>query len=272
MRVYLINLDRRPDRLGEMRAAAEAGGFAFERIAAVDGHTADWLRDGVVGRYSGQPLSRSEHACLESHRSFWRQLVESGDAHALVLEDDVLLAPGFADILSGDWVPADADIVKVETFEWPLELEPALRPPGLKPKAGPGREVARLRSLSFGTAGYIVSRATAERLLRETADFPDAVDRFLFDPASPFFRDARVYQLCPAPVIQADSYGDGEVPGWAKSDIKAARIAIGAPVGLRRVERLPARIGEAVRRRTRLVRWKLRAAAHGRRVRRIMFR
>ena len=52
MRIYLINLERRPDRLAAMTARAEGLGLALERIEAVDAATAEpdaldrWFEDG----------------------------------------------------------------------------------------------------------------------------------------------------------------------------------------------------------------------------------
>ena len=64
MKVYLINLDRHPDRLAHMRG--QLHGIAFERIAAFDGSSKPPTAKG---------LTRFELACLESHQVAWRQFL-----------------------------------------------------------------------------------------------------------------------------------------------------------------------------------------------------
>ena len=51
----------------------------------------------TAGSPSGGPLGeipRGDKACLLSHRAAWEQFVASGEAHAVLLEDDVRLSPG----------------------------------------------------------------------------------------------------------------------------------------------------------------------------------
>ena len=57
MKIYLINLDRHPERLAHMRT--QLNGIEFERISAVDGSNDPPTTKG---------LSRFELACLASHR------------------------------------------------------------------------------------------------------------------------------------------------------------------------------------------------------------
>src|SRR5947209_15071175 len=105
MTIYLINLDRHPERLAHMREQLD--GVAFERISAVDGSTRPATMKG---------LTRFELACLESHRTAWRRFLASAENFACFLEDDVHLQPGFAALLSKAKWPEDAHAVKLDTY------------------------------------------------------------------------------------------------------------------------------------------------------------
>lgn len=116
----------------------------------------------------------------------------------MVFEDDLLLAPDILGCLQDGWVPADADIVKLETFAIRVHLGARSLP------VFGNRRVAQLHTTHLGTGCYVVSAATAARLLRETVICGDPVDHFLFNTSLPFFPTARIYQMFPAPVMQGD--------------------------------------------------------------------
>ncbi len=95
---YLINLDRSRERLAVMASRLAAAGIAFERVPAVDGATLDdaALAGHSPGNRYYKPLRRGEVGCYLSHLEVMRRFVASGKPYALVLEDDVVLADGFA--------------------------------------------------------------------------------------------------------------------------------------------------------------------------------
>ena len=239
MKAYCINLDRRRDRLEHMTELFAKHGIAFERVPAVDGQdplvaaAAAECRPGM----SGQRMSAGAYACFQSHREVWHRLVASGAPHAMVLEDDLLIAPGFAACLAEGWVPADADLVKLETYQVRLHRD-----------AGPGspaceRRLHRLRSRHAGTGCYVISRAAAERLLAATGAVCDPVDEAMFNEASPLFAGLVIYQMVPSPVIQGKGQEGGgqEGAGWAESSIMD-RDAQGSPDRLSKAEGHSARL------------------------------
>jgi glycosyl transferase, family 25 len=184
MNVYLINLDRNPDRLAHMRE--QLRGIPFERLSAVDGSNQPPTTKG---------LTRFELACLESHRIAWRRFLAGTAAHACFLEDDLHIWPGFADLVAaGDWAPADAHSIKLDTYLQPVEL-------GEKRAAIGGRELAALHSRHQSSAAYILTRQGAARYLELTAGASLPADYSLF-PNNPRRAGLRIYQLCPAIAIQ----------------------------------------------------------------------
>lgn len=216
MKIYLINLDRRPDRLAAMDAEARKAGVSFHRISAVDARSPAaqapiqrWFAaSGPLG-----PLPVGDRCCTLSHRLAWDTLVASGEPWAAVLEDDVRLAPGAAALLAdASWLPPQADLVKLEHFG-PKNQKVLVREE--QPLPG-GMTLARLASKHTGGAAYILSRQAAQLLLAvERFDLP--VDHLLFNPNnSPVFAGLKPWQVLPAVARQEEFVG-------AKSDIETTR-------------------------------------------------
>jgi glycosyl transferase family 25 len=263
MKAYLINLDDREDRLASMTGSAARHGFSFIRVAATNGSDPDF-----IARWPRRPsdlldidLGPGAFACLESHRKAWSLLVESGEAHALVVEDDIIMGEDFGAFLREPWWPAGADIVRLE--DWP-EISHKL---DLRGQDVPGgRRAFRLRSNTLGSAAYGISAEAARRLLTETETFRDHTDALLFFTASPIFAKFRIFQVSPAPAIQASFLPRSERPDWAKSSLTDERSDL-TPEELR-----------ASRRRTVLRRhllpwaWKAKALLKGMRHQRVGFR
>jgi glycosyl transferase family 25 len=116
MKIYLINLDRRPDRRAAMEGEAAKTGLSFTRLSALDGQSPasaevdHWFASsGPLGA-----LSHSEKCCALSHRAAWEALAASGEDYAAILEDDVRLAPVAGALLAGhDWIPRDIGVLKL---------------------------------------------------------------------------------------------------------------------------------------------------------------
>jgi glycosyl transferase family 25 len=184
MKVFVINLDRHPERLAHMRGQLRE--IAFERIAAVD---------GTKNPPTVKGLSRFELACLESHQNAWRQFLGGSDQHACFLEDDLHIRPDFQVLIHNEaWIPADAHSIKLDTYLQKVKLGEA-RP------APEGRQLARLYTRHESSAAYVLSRDGAERYLELTANPVSPADYSLF-PKYPHRVGLRVYQLTPAVAIQ----------------------------------------------------------------------
>lgn len=215
MRIYLINLERRPDRLATMTARAEGLGLVLDRVEAVDATT---VEPAVLERWfdEGGPLGkipRGDKACLLSHRLAWQKFLAGEDAHAVFLEDDVMLSRGAGAILTDEgWIPAGAAVVKLEHYgpKGQRVLLTNLR------ATKDGFQMGRMLSRHTGAAAYILSRPAAELLLHQTRfDLP--VDHLLFNPNnSALFARLRPLQLLPAIARQEQFVG-------ARSDIEGTR-------------------------------------------------
>jgi glycosyl transferase family 25 len=221
MRIFLINLDRRPDRLTAMTERAAALGLTLERVEAVDAATAEpaaldrWFESsGPLGE-----IPRGDKACLLSHRLAWQNFLAGPDAHAVFLEDDVVLSRAAGALLANDgWLAgavAGAPVVKLEHYG----------PPGQRVlladmRSGPPDfALGRMLSRHTGAAAYILSRDAAALLLAQTR-FALPVDHLLFNPnISPLFARLAPVQLLPAIARQEQFVG-------ARSDIEDTRVGL----------------------------------------------
>ena len=195
MRIFVINLDRAPERLAHMKALLDSLRLAFTRVPAVDGKslTADETNRWIDGEPKFYPLGPGEIGCFLSHRQCWQRVVREGLDHAVIFEDDIVIGTEpHAVLTSSDWIPADADVVKMDTARRKTFVD-------RRATAVVGsRSVTRLRGMHAGGAAYAVSQAGARKLVQLSEGFCDPVDQFLFNPVSHAFRHLVTYQLAPA--------------------------------------------------------------------------
>lgn len=214
MKAYVINLDRDTERMAHVARQGAEHGIDWLRVPAVDKRNEEIVRRAGKARPGrlGFTMSAGAIACFESHRKAWKQVVDSGEPYGAVFEDDVVCAPGLAELLSKtDWIPVDCDIAKLETFLDKATIK-------TKPAAEfAGRRIVRLYGRHLGGCGYVISRSAAERLLSETRDFADPVDEILFNVQSMQFPPLTLYQVDPAPCIQAMLLGMDEREDHLKS-------------------------------------------------------
>jgi len=202
MFILVINLDRHRLRLERMSAQLAASGLAFERLRAIDGsELSDADLAGVVSPTQLQTLSRSEVACFLSHRAAWQRFLASDEPLCCVLEDDVRLAADFGPALSAApaWTSLPHDVIKIETMRQRVWVRRRKR------ACFPGYALSELRSCHHGTAGYIVNREGARRLLDLTERMDGPIDNLIFDRAIAASPRLRVLQLQPALCIQEDA-------------------------------------------------------------------
>lgn len=170
--IYCINLRRRPDRWRRMTRRFLRERLNVTRFDAIDGGAIDpetlppslislqydttenagWdplVRPGVVCR-----LTSGEVGCILSHLAVWDDLLSSRRANAIVLEDDVDLAPKFQ--------AAAARLLR-HRRSWDLiylGYQTAGEPPAAIKDSGLGKP-----EHLFGTFAYAISRRGAARLM-----------------------------------------------------------------------------------------------------------
>lgn len=204
MQIFVVNLERRLDRLNAMEAQLTALGLLLRRVAAIDANDVreEWLAQHFR---PGGPLGaipKGDKCCSLSHRRAWSEFLATGEPYAAILEDDVVLDSAAARLLRHTgWIPRGVDIVKLEHFG----------PEGQRVLVGgdlpltDGHSIAPILSRHTGAAAYILSRRTAEILMAQ-AYWTVPVDHLLFNPnVSPIAGELKPYQMLPAIARQAAS-------------------------------------------------------------------
>ena len=222
--VYVINLDRRPDRWQAISENLDRIGVRAQRIPAVDAQQLAERQKQEIARGNGPlfAINLGAAACIQGHRMAMTALLESPHTAALILEDDAELAADTPALLEfTDWWPAGAMVVRLEDGLDKLRL---LRAPcGATPT---GRRLHRFERWIPGSAGYLVSREGARVALDAFADPTETTDHTLFDlRVSAAARRFRTVQIVPAMVRQRERSATSDIAAWRDA---------GEPKGLQR--------------------------------------
>ena len=195
MKTYVINLDRSKDRLKAFRAQARWFNLNYERIPAVDAR--DLSEQDIARLEAIVPksfrMSPGEFACLLSHQRTWQKIIESGDPWAFVCEDDIYFEKSIIPFLENDeWLPVRAEIVNAFTCGKPTFFSKR------NPFSFQGRSMFELKGWHPGAAGYFISAAGCQKLLRFRGKVCVPSDNYMFDPTLTMARQLTIYQIFPA--------------------------------------------------------------------------
>ena len=104
MRIFLINLDCRPDRLAYVSTQLHELHLPFTRISAVLGKNLTeseqqlFDKDRFIIEYK-KPVTLGEIGCAMSHRLIWQKMLDENLEYALILEDDIEISAELTDFL-----------------------------------------------------------------------------------------------------------------------------------------------------------------------------
>jgi glycosyl transferase, family 25 len=101
VRAYVINLNRSADRRAHVTAELDRAGVEYEIVSAVDGPDLDLQDPRLVAPAMRASISHRPGVagCAFSHLQVFQRVLADRLDHALVLEDDVQLSAGLADIV-----------------------------------------------------------------------------------------------------------------------------------------------------------------------------
>lgn len=200
---YVINLDRRADRMDFMAPQLDRLGLNWQRVSAVDAQTATDAQITAEVRLTGHKIGmgRGSMCCALTNFAIYRRLVADNIPAALILQDDVALSPLLAQALTTlDWLPSGIGIVQFERFGRSGSrrlVGPALGQPA------PGVTLHRLHSRTAGAGCYLITQAAAALILRDKPILDMPIDHFLFSPnVSPLFDRLGVAVTLPALAVQ----------------------------------------------------------------------
>lgn len=201
--VYVINLDRRPDRWQTISDHLTGIGISPTRIPAIDALVLaeQEQRRAERGDQPQWKINLGSAAGMLGHSTAMGSLLDSGAPAALILEDDAELAPDTLPLLhSIDWWPSGAKVVRLEAV-YPIggkwsEAPPLWRATGKTPN---NRDLRRLERWTAGSAAYLINREGCELVLAAFRDPIHTVDHTLFDlRVSRIARRLKTHQVVPA--------------------------------------------------------------------------
>ena len=159
----VINLDRSPGRYARISSDLKALGIPFERFAAVEGRRIDpdaapcFSKVGYERRHGKRPTP-CEIGCYLSHIECARRLLETENAFALILEDDLKLPFDLINILEGAiQAESDWDILRLSTVS-------SGRKYAFRALDG-RRSLAIALTREKGSGAYLINRAAARWFL-----------------------------------------------------------------------------------------------------------
>lgn len=178
--VFVISLPEATDRRDRIARHHARLGIAFTVLDAVDGRKlSDAERAAAVA--PGVSLTASEIGCHLSHARAWEAIVASGADCGLVLEDDGLIARGFAPLVHKG-LPTDGFDYLFLDVDAHNELGPVAWDHSDGLALGHGFRAYRLSDGGEGAHAYIITAQEARRRL---------------DQAVPLLGQADIYHVLP---------------------------------------------------------------------------
>ena len=173
--LVFINLDKDGERRTRIEGQLAHLGLPGERLPAVWWKRLPPAEQSLLysaernhGLYY-QPLVDGEKGCYASHIQAWRQLLASDAPALVVLEDDVRLTPQFADVVNA-----------IAALQEPWDMVKLLGRDREKVRSQrplvPGTALVDYSRVPSMTAGYVVSRAGAAKLLAHRQPFGRPID------------------------------------------------------------------------------------------------
>ena len=168
--VYLINLDRRPDRFRNMQAIFDELKIKYKRISAVDGklHVGpEYLKQNGIEMmsdfsepYHGRAMTYGEIGCFMSHYNIWKDVIKNDFKEIIVFEDDVRFEPFFKHKL--------AEVrQELAYLDWDLVFLGRKILHNMEEDWVKGSQWLVHVNYTYWTLGYMLSHRGAEKLINE---------------------------------------------------------------------------------------------------------
>lgn len=87
--IYVINLDRRPDRMMNMEKWLNQISFPWTRVVGVDGIFLSDQKINQINKHAARRLGKGEIGCLLSHVAAWNLAISDAVNYIWIMEDDV---------------------------------------------------------------------------------------------------------------------------------------------------------------------------------------
>jgi GR25 family glycosyltransferase involved in LPS biosynthesis len=218
--VFVISLERTPERLATMAKQLDALHVPFTWIKAIDGqHLSEQDLRRIMPRPNHlmlrYPLSAGQIASTASHRLTIERIWESGADFACVMEDDGQLDSTFPEFLDRDWLATlpPFDVLKLAS-DWAGRRDDL----AVSIASRSTRQVCVPLHPSYSARCYVLSRRGAANALRRLRVIDDTTDFMIFrrPMTSMRFLDVRpiVVGLTGAETTQRNWGRDAPAPWW----------------------------------------------------------
>ncbi|OWR42748.1 glycosyltransferase 25 family member like protein [Danaus plexippus plexippus] len=221
-KIYMINLERRPDKRKLMEQSFKELGMNVTRVEAVDGKSLDpkklqnmnvTLMPGYEDAYYKRPMTYGEIGCFLSHYKIWVEVAERNYNRVLILEDDVNFLPYFKE--NYDTIIWESSVLKHDFIYLGRKI--------MMDKVEIRMTTHLTKPLySYWTIGYIITKLGAEKLIEaKPLSKLLPVDEFLpimFDQHpdkkyKEFFPNRNLNALAASPSIISPTHYTG-MPGY----------------------------------------------------------
>lgn len=208
MGVYLINLDRSPQRYHYVWPSLQALGFPLERVSGVDGRTltkaeiTSVMDEGTFKKLFSTPHQLGTIGCYLSHIKVWKKFLQSPFKFALIFEDDVSFSPQqLSETVHHLIAPEQERLWDINSFE----LNHRGMPLTIK-KLPQNYNLCLYLTPVTHTGAYLINRKAAQALLEKALPIKMPVDHYF----------TRVWEFSlkftgVEPRLVKQSYGDSEI-------------------------------------------------------------
>jgi glycosyl transferase family 25 len=198
MKNFVISLESAIDRREHIHNEFGRHNVSFEFFDALTPNKAKSHAQSLALDLSTASLTLGELACMMSHVSIWKNMIDENISYATIFEDDVYLGEDAESLLnSSEWINADWHIIKIEAFAKKAMVS-ATKYDVLSSK----RQIRQLKGKNLGAAGYILSIKGAKLFLDYILTCRlQPIDEIIFD----IFINQKiepVYQMIPALCVQ----------------------------------------------------------------------
>ncbi|WP_180017155.1 MULTISPECIES: glycosyltransferase family 25 protein [unclassified Acinetobacter] len=194
MNTFVITLSEALLRQNHIKKEFAKENIPFKFFDAITPNRIDLISKSLGIDIRDSDLTLGEQACFLSHVCLWKKIIDENLNYVCIFEDDIHLGNSVFDFLSHiDIYPDDFDIIKLECFNDVISVD------SIFSKKILDRKILKLKSRNLGTAGYILNKKSAIKLisiLKSKKKF-EPIDRFMFEVLI-CNRDINIYQIEPA--------------------------------------------------------------------------
>lgn len=174
--VFVINLDKSPERMVRIAKRLNELFIPFERISGVYG--AELSQEEIAQYYCPKlnkknyrrPLGLGEIGCYISHIKAWQTIVDRKLPCGLILEDDIVIEEGLADLAKElGRLPDTFDIVKFFNKKKNPKIVDSVDFAGKY-------KLCRFKKIPIGNYAQLISLSGAKKLLKTYEKFGRPVD------------------------------------------------------------------------------------------------